>query len=37
MSMRKGVRNTVRYTAKDMLEAAQIFGVMMNANAYEAY
>ena len=30
-------RNTIRYTAKDMLEAARIFGVMMSANAYDAY
>jgi len=30
-------RNAVRYTAKDMLEAARIFGVIVNANRYEAY
>jgi len=30
-------RNAVRYTAKDMLEAARVFGVIVNANRYEAY
>jgi D-amino peptidase len=30
-------RNTIRFQGKDMLEAARIFGVMMNANGYEAY
>ena len=30
-------RNSVRYTAKDMLEAARIFGVIVNANRYEPY
>ena len=30
-------RNAVRYTAKDMLEAARIFGVIVNANRYQAY
>jgi len=29
--------NTIRYTAKDMIEAARIFGVIVNANRYEAY
>jgi D-amino peptidase len=30
-------RNTVRYAGKDMVEAARIFGVIVNANRYEAY
>ena len=29
--------NTIRYTGRDMLEAARIFGVMLSANVYEAY
>jgi len=29
--------NTIRYTARDMIEAARIFGVIVNANRYEAY
>jgi D-amino peptidase len=29
--------NTIQFTAKDMVEAARIFGVIMNANGYDAY
>lgn len=30
-------RNTIRYTAKDMVEAAKVFNVIVSANGYDAY
>lgn len=30
-------QNTIRFTAEDMVEAARIFGVIVNANGYDAY
>jgi len=32
-----GQRNTIRFAVKDMVEAARIFGVIVNANVYDAY